>query len=91
VPFLYHYLSLLRPCSATPGQAILGLTVRRDADLGPPDALQVLVFTLLFYVTLATSGLLFLVMLFTVRHRALHDMASGLVVVRRRAFDAWVG
>ena len=36
VPFLYHFLSLMRSASATPGQGIMGLTVRRDADLGPP-------------------------------------------------------
>ena len=36
----------------------------------------------MFYVTLATTGLLLLVALFTVRQRTLHDLASGLVVVR---------
>ena len=35
--------------------------------------------------TLATTGLLLLVALFTVRRRTLHDLASGLVVVRARA------
>src|SRR6185369_1855396 len=45
VPFLYHFLSLLRYASATPGQVLLGLTVRRDADLGPPTGLQALIFT----------------------------------------------
>jgi uncharacterized RDD family membrane protein YckC len=89
VPFLYHFLSLLRSASATPGQALLGLTVRRDEDLGSPTGLQALIFTLVFYLTMATSGLLLLVALFTVRHRTLHDMASDLVVVRRHTFDAW--
>ena len=91
VPFLYHFLSLLRYASATPGQAIMGLTVRRDVDLGPPTGLQALIFTVVFYLTMATSGLLLLVALFTVRHRTLHDLASDLVVVRRRSFDAWSG
>ena len=36
--------------------------------------LQALIFTLVFYLTLATSGLLLLVALFTVRHRTLHDL-----------------
>jgi uncharacterized RDD family membrane protein YckC len=89
VPFLYHFLSLLRPASATPGQAALGLTVRRDEDLGPPTGLQALIFTVVFYLTMATSGLLLLVALFTVRHRTLHDLASDLVVVRRRTFENW--
>jgi uncharacterized RDD family membrane protein YckC len=90
VPFLYHFLSLLRSASATPGQSIMGLTVRRDADLGPPTGLEALIFTFLFYVTMATSGLLLLIALFTTRHRTLHDLASGLVVVRRRAFETWL-
>jgi uncharacterized RDD family membrane protein YckC len=89
VPFLYHMLSLLRSSSATPGQALLGLTVRRDADLGPPTGLQALIFTLVFYFTMATSGLLLLIALFTVRHRTLHDLASDLVVVRRSTFLNW--
>jgi uncharacterized RDD family membrane protein YckC len=89
VPFLYHFLSLLRPSSATPGQSVLGLTVRRDEDLGPPTGLQALIFTVVFYITMATSGLLLLIALFTVRHRTLHDLASDLVVVRRHAFEQW--
>jgi uncharacterized RDD family membrane protein YckC len=89
VPFLYHFLSLLRPSSATPGQSVLGLTVRRDADLGPPTVAQALIFTVVFYITMATSGLLLLIALFTVRHRTLHDLASELVVVRRNAFETW--
>jgi uncharacterized RDD family membrane protein YckC len=89
VPFLYHFVSLLRPGSATPGQVMMGLTVRRDEDLGPPTGFRAGIFTVVFYLTLATSGLLLLVALFTVRHRTLHDLASGLVVVRRYAFDDW--
>jgi uncharacterized RDD family membrane protein YckC len=79
VPFLYHFLSLLHSFSATPGQVVMGLTVRRDEDLGPPTGLQALIFTVVFYLTMATSGLLLLVALFTVRHRTLHDLASDLV------------
>jgi uncharacterized RDD family membrane protein YckC len=88
VPFCYHLLSLLGPASATPGQRMFGLTVRRNFDLGPPTGLQALVSTLMFYLTLATSGLLLIVALFTIRHRALHDLLSGLVVVRVRAMEA---
>jgi uncharacterized RDD family membrane protein YckC len=89
IPFLYHFLSLLRRKSATPGQAMMGLTVRRDDDLGPPTGLQALIFVAIFYVTMATSGLLLLIALVTPRHRTLHDLASDLVVVRRRALEAW--
>jgi uncharacterized RDD family membrane protein YckC len=89
MPFLYHFLSLLRSVSATPGQALMGLTVRRDEDLGPPTAIQAFIFTAVFYATLATSGLLLLVALLTVRNRTLHDLASGLVVVRRATLETW--
>lgn len=82
VPFCYHLLFVAGPSSATPGQQALGLVVRRNDDLGPPTLAQAFVFTLVFYVTLAATGLLLLVALFTLRHRTLHDLASGLVVVR---------
>lgn len=85
VPFCYHFLSLLGSSSATPGQQMTGLTVRRDYDMGPPTPVQALVSVVLFYLTLATSGLLLVVALFTRRHRTLHDLVSGLVVVRVRA------
>jgi uncharacterized RDD family membrane protein YckC len=85
VPFFYHFLSLLGSSSATPGQQMTGLTVRRYVDLGPPTGLQAVASVLVFYLTLATSGLLLLVALFTRQHRTLHDLVSGLVVVRVRA------
>jgi uncharacterized RDD family membrane protein YckC len=85
VPFCYHMLFLAGPASATPGQSALGLVVRRNDDFGRPTPVQALVSTLLFYATLATSGLLLLIALFTVRRRTLHDLISGLVVVRTRA------
>jgi uncharacterized RDD family membrane protein YckC len=91
VPFCYHFFSLLRAASATPGQRIMGLTVRRDDDLGPPTGLQAAVAVLMFYVTMATSGLLLVVALFTRRHRTLHDLVSGLVVVRVGALTAGGG
>jgi uncharacterized RDD family membrane protein YckC len=88
VPFAYHFLSLIGAASATPGQQMFGLTVRRDDDLGPPTALQAVISVIGFYLTLATSGLLLVVALFTVRHRTLHDLVSGLVVVRVQAMEA---
>ena len=85
VPFCYHFLSLLGAASATPGQRMMGLTVRRNDDLGPPTGIQALITVLLFYLTMATSGLLLVIALFTTRHRTLHDLVSGLVVVRVQA------
>jgi uncharacterized RDD family membrane protein YckC len=90
VPFCYHFF-FLAGTGATPGQALLGLRVVRDDDLGPPGPLQALVSTLIYYLTLATSGLLLLVALVTTRHRTLHDMISGLVVARARALTAPAG
>jgi uncharacterized RDD family membrane protein YckC len=91
VPFCYHFLSLLGASSATPGQQMTGLTVRRDFDLGPPNPMQALASVLMFYLTLATSGLLLVVALFTRRHRTLHDLVSGLVVVRVRGMQTLTG
>ena len=88
IPFAYHCL-FLSFMSATPGQALFGLIVRRNDDFGPPTLVQAIVSTLVFYLTLATSGLLLLVALFTEHKRALHDLASGLVVLRSRAFREW--
>jgi uncharacterized RDD family membrane protein YckC len=82
VPFCYHVLFLAGPGNATPGQHMLGLVVRRNDDFGRPTALQAIISTIVFYLTLATSGLLLLVALITVRHRTLHDLVSGLVVTR---------
>jgi uncharacterized RDD family membrane protein YckC len=88
VPFCYHFFSLLGVASATPGQRMVGLTVRRNDDFGPPNGLQAFLSVLCFYLTLATSGLLLVVALFTTRHRTLHDLVSGLVVVRVEALTA---
>ena len=90
IPFCYHFL-FVAGSGATPGQQAMGLAVRRDDDLGPPTALQALIYTLVFYVTLALTGLLLLISLFTIRKRTLHDIASGLVVVRARALTGGFG
>jgi uncharacterized RDD family membrane protein YckC len=93
VPFAYHFLFVASRAAATPGQQALGLAVRRNDDLGRPTPLQAFIYTLVFDLTLATTGLLLLVALFTVRRRTLHDLASGLVVARTRAltpgFGSW--
>ena len=90
IPFCYHFL-FVAGSGATPDQQALGLAVRRNDDLGPPTALQALIYTLVFYLTLALTGLLLLISLFTIRKRTLHDIASGLVVVRIRALTGGLG
>ena len=89
IPLLYHWL-FLAFMSATPGQRMMGLVVRRDADLGPPSGIASLVWALGFALTLTfTGGLLWLlVVLLTVRKRALHDIIPGLVIVRAAALAA---
>jgi len=87
---LLQQAGTLRPrLRAATHQALFGLLVRRDDDLGPPTLPQAVISTLVFYLTLATTGLLLLVALFTRRHRTLHDLVSGLVVVRRHAWHDW--
>lgn len=88
VPPLYHFLSLLRSAAATPGQRLLGLTVRRIEDFSRPDAADALVSVLGFYATLALGTIWLGIALFTRQHRAVHDMLAGLVVVRRRGLAA---
>ena len=84
VPFLYNWLSLLTLAAATPGQALLGLTVRHDDDLARPSALEALVWTVGFYVTVGVGLVGWGAAVVTERHRTPHDMLSGLVVVRSR-------
>jgi uncharacterized RDD family membrane protein YckC len=91
IPLAYHTLFVASSLSATPGQALFGLRVRRNDDMGRPSFAQAVVSTLIFYLTLGTSGLLLLVALFTVRKRTLHDLLSGLVVVRERALTPPAG
>ena len=88
VPFCYHLLSLLGSNTATPGQRMMGLTVRRNDDLGPPLVAQAVISTLLYYASFALCGLPLLLALLTTRRRTAHDLLSGLVVVRRRTLES---
>jgi uncharacterized RDD family membrane protein YckC len=88
---LYNWLSLVSPLSATPGQALFGLTVRDHVDLTPPTPLAALLWTAGFYASLALSGVPLLLALLNPRHRTAHDIVSGLVVVRSRALTGWLG
>ena len=85
VPFLYNWLSVTSGLSATPGQYLLGLIVRRDQDLQAPTPLEGLIWTAGFVATLSLGAVWFAAALVTARHRTLHDLVSGLLVVRRKA------
>lgn len=80
IPIAYHSLLIGGPNSATIGMRLMGIEVRR-LDGGRPDLVQALVQTLLFYATLALTGLLLIVALFNDRRRCLHDWLSGTLTV----------
>jgi uncharacterized RDD family membrane protein YckC len=89
VPVLYNWI-FPAWMSATPGQRLMGLALRRNDSLAPPAPVEALVWSLGFALTLTlTLGLLWLlVVLLTERKRALHDIVAGLVVVRADALTA---
>lgn len=91
VPLAYHTLFVASARAATPGQALLGLRVVRDQDLGRPELGQAIVFTLGLWLTLSIAFVLLGIALFTDRNRTLHDMASGLVVARIEALTRGAG
>lgn len=90
VPFVYH-AGFVAASAATPGQALMGLTVRQNDDLDFPSLVQAALFTVGLYVTLAAGVVWLAIALFTVRRRALHDMVAGVVVVRKRALTSGPG
>lgn len=88
LPLGYHTLLIGGPNSATIGMRLMGVEVRR-LDGGRPDLVQALVQTLLFYATLALTGLLLIVALFNDQRRCLHDWLSGTLVVNAVARNSF--
>ena len=83
IPLAYHSLQIGGPRSATLGQRLFSVEVRR-LDGGRPSLLQALVQTVLFYVTMALlTPLVLLVAVFNRRKRALHDILAGTLTLRR--------
>jgi uncharacterized RDD family membrane protein YckC len=87
VPLLYHVLFVAGGRSATPGQVLLDLVIRRDQDLGRPSLLQAILFTAGLWLTLGAGVVWLAAALVTSRNRTLHDLVSGLVVVRNGALN----
>lgn len=82
LPLLYHTGMIASSAQGTLGMRALGIKVARDTDGGRPDPMQAFILTALFYLTLATSGLLLLWCLFDDRGRCLHDILSGTKIIR---------
>ncbi len=87
LPVFYGTLLVASPLQATIGQAAFGLMVVRNDDLGRPTLAQALVCTLAYLLTMAVGVVWVAVALVTTRRRTLHDLVSGVVVIRRRALD----
>lgn len=81
IPLTYHTMLIGGRDSATLGMRIVGVQVRR-VDGGHPDYPQAALQTLLFYASMALTGLLLIVALFNDRGRCLHDWLSGTITVR---------
>ena len=87
IPFAYSWAFLSSTMAATPGQAMMGLTVRSNDDLQRPTPIQALAFTLAYIATIALGAIWLAIALLTPRNRAPHDLISGLVVVRTQAVE----
>jgi len=85
IPAAYSFVFVASPQQATPGQVLAGLRVVRDEDLGRPSTAQALVYAAGFWLTMAAGVVWLLVALVTSRARCLHDIVSGLAVVRAEA------
>lgn len=82
-PLTYHSF-LLATRGATLGMQLFDLEMR-DWSGRPLEPLQAVLAVVLFYVTVWLTGwLILIVMLFTDRNRALHDILAGTLVVRRQ-------
>ena len=85
VPLAYVFLFVISPGQATPGQALLGLVVVRDEDLGRPTPAQALVYAIGYAVTMWAGAFWLIAAFFTRRARCLHDIIAGLAVLRADA------
>lgn len=80
IPLAYHTMLIGGRDSATLGMRMMAIHVRR-IDGGAPDFLQAGLLTLLFYASMALTGLLLVVAFFNERGRCLHDYLSGTITV----------
>ena len=82
VPLAYHTFLVGGPHAATFGMRAFDLELR-SRDGGRPGFLQALAHAALFYLTVgATGSLVLLFALFNRRRRTLHDLLTGMLMVR---------
>ncbi len=87
VPIAYHTFFIGRD-GATPGMRLLDLETRTWTG-ARPEYVQAFLMTILFYVSIAVTWLLILLVpLFNDRRRTLHDLISGVVVIRHSRLEA---
>jgi uncharacterized RDD family membrane protein YckC len=82
VAFFYNGLSVSGPSMATPGMKLCGLELRMDATGARVPFINAALHAVLFYFSWTVPPIL-LVSLITRDKRCLHDMLSGVIVVRR--------
>jgi uncharacterized RDD family membrane protein YckC len=85
VPLAYVFIFVTSPGQATPGQALMGLVVVRDEDLGRPTPAQALVYAIAYAVTMWAGAIWLIAAFFTRRARCLHDIVAGVAVLRADA------
>lgn len=82
IPLAYHTLLVGGPRAATLGMRVFDLELR-SWDGERPMLLQALTHAVLFYLSVgATGSLILLFALFNRRKRTLHDLLSGMLMVR---------
>ncbi len=86
LPLAYHSYFIAKS-AATPGMRMMDVIVV-TLDGRPPDALTAILLTVFFYLSISvTVWLVLLVVLFTDRNRALHDILASTLMVRRGAWE----
>jgi len=85
IPVAYVFAFVASPAQSTPGQALAGVRVVRDEDLGRPTPAQALVYAVGYAVTMAAGAIWLVAAFFTRRSRCLHDIVAGVAVLRADA------
>jgi uncharacterized RDD family membrane protein YckC len=88
-PVIYHALFVASSMQGTPGMRMMGIKVH-SWDGSPPNFLQAVLLSVMFYVSMAITILLVMIVpLLNARGRCLHDYLSGVFVVNDlEIFDA---